>query len=51
MLITSNLFVLIASSFGERFLFTPSLGFCIAVPVLLSRLLKTDLKIIHTSSS
>src|SRR5258706_1734750 len=29
--IVSNIFVLIGTSFGERFLLTPSVGFCLAV--------------------
>ncbi|MBI2968837.1 MAG: tetratricopeptide repeat protein [Bacteroidetes bacterium] len=33
--IVSNIFVEIGSTLGERFLFTPSLGFCIAVTILL----------------
>jgi hypothetical protein len=30
--VSSNLFVKIAATFAERLLYTPSLGFCIAVP-------------------
>lgn len=37
---TSNLVLKIACSFGERFLFSPSVGFCIAMPVLLASALK-----------
>lgn len=34
--LASNLVLKIACSFGERFLFSPSVGFCIAMPVLLA---------------
>jgi len=40
--ISSNLFVKIAATFAERLLYTPSLGFCIAVPLLLAKLLAID---------
>ena len=33
----SNLFFLISASFAERFLFLPSVGFCIGLPLLLER--------------
>jgi protein O-mannosyl-transferase len=44
MSIYSNLIVLIGSSFGERFLFLPSMGFCILVSYMILRLfrVKTD---------
>ena len=35
----SNLFLLIGSNFGERFLFFPSVGFCLAVGFLLAKIL------------
>ena len=35
--ITSNVFFLIGTSFGERLFFTPSLGLCIAFVILLSK--------------
>ncbi|MEM9022254.1 MAG: tetratricopeptide repeat protein [Bacteroidota bacterium] len=35
--IASNLFVKLAATLGERFLFLPSFGFALAIPVLLSR--------------
>ena len=40
----SNLFILIGSSItmAERFMYAPSLGFCIALTILLVRLTKTD---------
>ncbi|NNF02306.1 MAG: tetratricopeptide repeat protein [Bacteroidia bacterium] len=38
--LVSNLVVLLEATMGERFLYAPSLGFCIAVPVLLSRYIK-----------
>lgn len=40
--ITSNLLIKIGTTFAERFLFTPSLAFCIAVPFLLFRLFKLN---------
>jgi Tfp pilus assembly protein PilF len=42
--ITSNLVIIIGSSFGERFLFAPSLAFCIAIVVSLYFLLTRFLK-------
>lgn len=42
--LVSNLVILIESTMGERFLFTTSLGFCIALPLLLSALFKMDPK-------
>jgi len=46
MLLVSNLFVKIGSSMGERFLYTSSLGFCIAVTFLIIRLLKVKTDIL-----
>ncbi|MFH1319892.1 MAG: tetratricopeptide repeat protein [Bacteroidota bacterium] len=40
--VTSNLFILIGATLGERFLFTPSLGFCIVIVILLAKILKID---------
>jgi Flp pilus assembly protein TadD len=40
--ISSNLFVKIEATFGERFLYTPSVSFCIAIPVLLSGIFKLN---------
>lgn len=40
MILVSNLFVKIGSTMGERFLFTSSLGFCIAIGFIIIRLLK-----------
>lgn len=42
MAITSNIFMLIGTNMAERLLFFPSLGFCLAVVILLSKLFKTD---------
>lgn len=39
---TSNILIRFGSSFGERFLFLPSLGFCIAVIFIIVKLLKMD---------
>lgn len=44
MFLTSNLLVKIGSSFGERFLFTPSVGYCMAVPLLLASVIKINPK-------
>lgn len=38
----SNIFITIGSGFGERFLYVPSLGFCITLVALLARLIKTE---------
>jgi len=38
--ISSNLFITIGSSMGERFLYAPSLGFCIGIAVLITKLVK-----------
>ncbi len=38
----SNLFFTIGTSFGERLLFVPSLGFCLAISWLLFKLFKKD---------
>ncbi len=40
LLLSSNLIVQIASTFGERFLYVPSVSFCIALPVILSGIWK-----------
>jgi tetratricopeptide (TPR) repeat protein len=40
--LSSNLLVKIGSTFAERFLFVPSLGFCMSVPLLCTRLLKLN---------
>jgi tetratricopeptide (TPR) repeat protein len=37
MSVVSNIFIMIGATLGERFLFTPSLALCMAVPFLLSR--------------
>jgi protein O-mannosyl-transferase len=42
MSITSNLVIRFGSSFGERFLFVPSLGFCIAIVFAIIKLFKID---------
>lgn len=42
MAITSNIFMLIGTNMAERLLFFPSIGFCLAVTVLLAKFLKTD---------
>jgi len=42
MSIYSNLFITIGSSFGERFLFVPSLAFCLSFSYILAKLLKIN---------
>ena len=37
MSVVSNIFIMIGSTLGERFLFAPSIAFCIAIPFLLNR--------------
>lgn len=39
--LNSNLLLMIGSSYGERFLFTPSLGFCLALAFLLEKYLSS----------
>jgi tetratricopeptide (TPR) repeat protein len=41
--LSSNLVIKIAWTFAERFLYVPSLAFCIAFPVLMSKIIKSDL--------
>ncbi len=41
--LTSNLVFMIGSTFAERFLYTPSLGFCMAFPLILMKALKINL--------
>ena len=40
----SNVFFLIESTLGERFLYMPSVGFCVAVSFLLARMFKVNVK-------
>jgi tetratricopeptide (TPR) repeat protein len=40
--LVSNLVILIGTSFGERLMYTPSLGFCMAIAALLIYLFKID---------
>ncbi len=42
--LVSNLVITIESTMAERFLYTSSLAFCIALPVLLAKLFKIDLQ-------
>jgi tetratricopeptide (TPR) repeat protein len=44
LILTSNLIIKILATFAERFLFLPSLGFCIAIVFLLCRLFSVDMK-------
>jgi len=43
MSVVSNIFIMIGATLGERFLFVPSMAFCIAVPFLLNRFGKNSL--------
>ncbi len=43
MSVVSNIFIMIGSTLGERFLFIPSIAFCMAVPILLNKLGKNVL--------
>jgi len=47
----SNLFIPIGSTIGERFLFMPSLGFCLALGILLVKLLKVNINIPYQTIS
>ena len=40
--IFSNIFMIIGTSYGERLMYLPSLGFCLAVAFLLSKLFSAD---------
>ncbi len=40
--VSSNLFITIGSSMGERFLYAPSLGFCMAVALLIMKLATSE---------
>lgn len=42
MAIVSNIFIVIGTVMADRLLYLPSLGFCLVVAVLLTRLLKTE---------
>jgi Tfp pilus assembly protein PilF len=42
--LVSNIVFLIEATLGERFLYMPSVGFCVAVAFLLARLLRVDMK-------
>jgi tetratricopeptide (TPR) repeat protein len=44
LILTSNLIIKILATFAERFLFWPSLAFCIALVFLLFRFFKTDIR-------
>ncbi len=44
LILSSNLVVKIAATFAERFLYAPSLGFCIALPFLITKALKQNPK-------
>lgn len=45
----TNIFFLIEATMGERFLYMPSLGFCLIISLLLARLFKTETAAINYS--
>jgi protein O-mannosyl-transferase len=42
MFLTSNLVIKIGSSFGERFLYAPSLGFCMVMPFFIAKIFRLN---------
>jgi hypothetical protein len=48
---TSNVFIIIASTLGERLMYMPSLGFCIVLVYLLMKILKADVRSIKAENS
>jgi tetratricopeptide (TPR) repeat protein len=48
--LVSNIFFLIEATLGERFLYMPSVGFCVALSVLLARMFKVNVNSISYSS-
>jgi tetratricopeptide (TPR) repeat protein len=40
--LVSNIFILIGTNYGERLMFIPSLGFCLIVAILISKLLNSE---------
>lgn len=49
--LSSNLVVKIGSTMAERFLYTPTLGFLIALVFIVSKILKTDLRSLNASAT
>ncbi len=47
--LVSNIFMLIGATMADRFLFVPSLGFCLTIAFLFTKFLKSDIKIPYTS--
>lgn len=47
--LVSNIFFLIEATLGERFLYMPSVGFCVAVTFLLARMLRVNMNSIPYS--
>lgn len=48
--LVSNMVFLIEATLGERFTYMPSLGFCIAIAVLMARYFKVDMKKLNYKS-
>jgi len=51
MIMVSNIFIQIGATLAERFLFTPSLSVCIAIPILLVSISKQDIRNVTLSRS
>lgn len=51
MIMVSNIFMQIGATLAERFLFTPSLSVCIAIPILLVSISKQDIRNVTLSRS
>ena len=41
--VASNVFILIGTNYGERLMYVPSLGYCLLIAVLLTKIFKSDL--------
>ncbi len=48
--LASNIFMLIGTNYGERLMYVPSIGYCLIIALLLTRLFKTDIKENSSSS-
>lgn len=49
--LASNIVILIGTSFGERLIYVPSLGFCLAIAAVVVKLFKVDETQIHSIKS
>ena len=41
--VTSNIFILIGTNYGERLMYIPSLGFCFVIAYIITKIFKSDL--------